>query len=331
MNILITGGLGFIGGEMVQHFLKEGNAVSIIDKNIYSENLISNHNRLLQCRTYIGRVENINKHPIITDEHFDLIIHCAAQTAVTKSLSNPKEDFYSNAAGTFEVCEKARKDDAMVLFCSTNKVYSEHVNGYSIVQKPTRYEFTDSGFGVDENCPIGVSPLSPYGVSKLSGDLYTQEYNKTYGLNTVVFRLSCIYGASQRGTEDQGWVSHFVKTIMSNGRLNIYGDGKQVRDVLYVDDLVNLFDKAVKMGKPGVFNVGGGVENTISLLELIKEVYNNTDKKEAEIMFEPWRTADQKVYISNINKVSEFYGWKPSVSPSMGIKKLIEREKRKLS
>ena len=256
----------------------------------------------------------------------DIIIHAAAQTAVTTSVIDPLADFESNALGTFNVLEAARKNDVKsVLYCSTNKVYGENVNKAKVIEEKLRYAFEKKYLnGISENFSIDLCEHTPYGCSKLTGDLYTQDYGKLYGLKTGVFRMSCVYGTRQLGIEDQGWVAWFAIATILGKNINIYGNGKQVRDVLFVSDLVDVFDKFIKSNlKSGVFNIGGGHENTLSLLELL-DLLNKLANKKSKINFLDWRPSDQKVYISDISKAKKGLGWQPKVSPKEGVKKLVD-------
>jgi CDP-paratose 2-epimerase len=256
----------------------------------------------------------------------DAVVHTAAQTAVTTSIEDPKTDFEINALGTFNVLEAARLSDSepVVIYCSTNKVYGENVNGFGVMEKPNRYEFENKrNKGIGETLPIDLCEHTPYGCSKLSGDLYVQDYGHLYGLRTGVFRMSCIYGTRQFGVEDQGWVAWFAIATILGKPITIYGDGKQVRDVLYVDDLVSVFDSFINSGlRQGVFNIGGGPENTISLLELLDLLEGLTGKR-SEVKFAPWRPSDQKVYVSDTAQVRKKLNWEPTVNPQQGVERLV--------
>jgi len=319
--IFITGGLGFIGSNLALHFKGEGYEVAVIDNrrddvgNHRTSILAENGIRCIH-KEYIGWINGLMGKEMGRD--IDTILHCAAQTAVTRSLKNPRYDFINNARGTFELCEYARENDSGIIYMSTNKVYGDNVNKIPIEETSTRYEFIDKTFSIGEDFPIDRCIHSPYGVSKLVGDLYVQDYEKIYGLNNKVFRCSCIYGADQSGTEDQGWIYHLGNLIIGGGTVKIFGDGKQVRDILYIDDLVNLFDKAIESEERGVFNIGGGFKNTISVLELIK-LFNKEFKN---IKYHNWRLADQKIYISNIQKAREAFDWEPTILVEEGIKRL---------
>ena len=247
------------------------------------------------------------------------------QVAVTTSIANPRIDFEINMLGTFNILEVARLEDADLIFASTNKVYGENVNKIPVIEKETRYEYADPNFreGIPETFPIDLTGHSPYGCSKLAADIYVQDYAHTYGLKTGVFRMSCIYGERQFGVEDQGWVSWFAIATLTSKPITIYGDGKQVRDVLYVEDLVNVFDKFLNSNlKHEVFNIGGVPKNTLSLLELL-EMLKRMSGMNPKISFAEWRPADQKVYISNINRAKILLNWEPKTTPEDGIKRLV--------
>jgi CDP-paratose 2-epimerase len=212
-----------------------------------------------------------------------------------------------------------------MIFTSTNKVYGENVNKIPVIERETRYEYADPKFreGIPETFPIDLTGHSPYGCSKLAADIYVQDYAHTYGLKTGVFRMSCIYGERQFGVEDQGWVSWLTIATLTGKPITIYGDGKHVRDVLYVEDLIDAFDKFLNSKlKHEVFNIGGGPKNTLSLLELL-EMLKNMSGANPKVSFAEWRPADQKVYISNINKVRVLLNWEPKISPEDGVKRLV--------
>lgn len=213
----------------------------------------------------------------------DAVVHTAAQTAVTTSLSDPIKDFELNALGTLNVLEAIRHSKANVNFvgCSTNKVYGGNVNGVEIVEMEKRYSVRDEyPNGIPEEFPIDHCEHTPYGCSKLTADLYIQDYVHTYGLRAAAFRMSCIYGERQFGVEDQGWLAWFAIATILGKPITIYGTGKQVRDVLYVGDLVRAFDAFLQgKGDPGVYNIGGGPNNTLSLLELLEMLRKLIPKK----------------------------------------------------
>jgi CDP-paratose 2-epimerase len=336
-KILVTGGAGFVGSHVAESHAKRGNDVVVLD-NLSREHLLgkgyqnANYNwshleRYDNVKLIKGDVTNFEELKEATKD-VDAIIHTAAQTAVTMSLTNPKTDFMINTLGTFNILEAARKfcNNPAIIFCSTNKVYGNNVNEINVVEKETRYIFEDKfKNGVPETFPIDLCEHTPYGCSKLAGDLYTQDYAKVYGLKTAVFRMSCIYGPRQFGVEDQGWIAWFIIATLIGKPITIYGDGKQVRDVLYVKDLVNAFDAFLQRKNQlsgEVFNIGGGPQNTLSLLELLNMLEKLTGKR-SKTKFSEWRPSDQKVYISNISKAKEKLGWNPKVSPKKGVKKLV--------
>ncbi len=339
-RILITGGAGFIGSNAARKFHSCGHEIIIVD-NLSRAQLLNpkmpfqfNYNwnelsKLEKVRCFKEDIRNIDALKSIFRSHKpDVIIHTAGQTAVTTSLQDPKTDFEINAAGTFNVLEAARQTDLCPIFiyCSTNKVFGESPNEYTLIEEDTRYTFADSTFkGFNFETSVDNTCHSPYGASKLCGDLYMQEFGRTYGFLTGVFRMSCIYGINQFGLEDQGWISHFIISMLNNGNINIYGNGKQVRDILYIDDLLiaysSYIDKAKQLG-PKVYTMGGGLNNSISVIECInylKTKFNYSGK----IIYQPWRMVDQKIYISDISKVSEDLSWKPKITPYEGIDKLI--------
>ena len=333
MRILVTGGAGFIGSHVAEYFSEKGCEVIALDnlkrgeilgKNISLEHNIEFLNGLSNVSFVKGDIRDFSLLKNLC-KNIDVIIHAAAQVAVTTSLENPREDLEINVLGTFNVLEAARLCDAAVIYCSTNKVYGDNVNKIPIVEKNKRYEFADDKYknGISEDFPIDLCEHTPYGCSKLAGDIYVQDYSHTYGLKTGVFRMSCIYGERQFGVEDQGWVAWFTIATLLDKPITIYGDGKQVRDVLYVKDLIRAYDAFLKSNlKQEVFNIGGGPENTTSLIELIDLLEELTGKRPT-IRYDNWRQSDQKVYVSNIQKLEKKLGWRPEVTLEEGLRKLI--------
>ncbi|MEE9474848.1 MAG: NAD-dependent epimerase/dehydratase family protein, partial [Candidatus Hydrothermarchaeaceae archaeon] len=322
MKILVTGGAGFVGSHVSEYYAKKGDEVIVLDNLSRGETLKTADRRESSINynwNHLKNVENIElakgdirkeDEIIKAVEGVDAVIHAAAQVAVTSSVNDPRMDFEINALGTFNVLEAARKseNDPAVVYCSTNKVYGENVNQVPVKEEDTRYVF-DGIDGVPETLSIDLCEHTPYGCSKLAGDLYVQDYAELYGLKTAVFRMSCIYGTRQFGNEDQGWVAHFVISTVMGKPLTIYGDGKQVRDILYVSDLVRACDIFIESNKKsGVYNIGGGPKNTISLLELLDLLEEETGKR-SEITFSTWRPSDQKVYVSDITKAKKELGW----------------------
>ena len=338
-NVLVTGGAGFVGSHVAEYYASKGEEVTVFDNLSRAELLGYETLNAVYNWNYLKRYENIEliKGDIQDAEAIkdaakdaDVIIHTAAQTAVTTSLVNPRTDFEVNALGTFNVLEAARlcKNNPCVIFCSTNKVYGDNVNKIPVREKEKRYEFADDKYknGVPEDFPTDLCEHTPYGSSKFAADIYVQDYARRNEIDAAVFRMSCIYGTRQFGVEDQGWVAWFSIATLTENPITIYGDGKQVRDVLYVTDLVNAFDAFVQkkdMIHHGVYNLGGGAENTMSLLELLDILAVLTGKR-SKIAFDLWRPSDQKVYVSDITKAKRELGWEPEVSPKEGVKKLVE-------
>jgi len=332
MRILITGGCGFIGCNLANSFLQKGAEVIIYDNLSRSgaeknkKWLEDNHQKNL---TFIhGDIRDFRGLKSATKDA-DTIFHTAAQVAVTTSVKNPKEDFEINVLGTFNVLEAVRlsNTDPILLYTSTNKVYGNNVNKLALLEKEFRYEFADNNLsnGIPEIFSTDANEHTPYGSSKYASDVYVRDYSSVYGLKTVSFRMSCIYGLRQFGNEDQGWVAHFLISSVFNKPIVIYGDGKQVRDVLFISDLINAFNAAVNninKTKGEVFNMGGGPKNTLSLLELI-DFINKARGRKIDVSFDDWRPFDQKVYISDIRKAKEYFGWEPQVDKETGINKIL--------
>jgi CDP-paratose 2-epimerase len=245
--------------------------------------------------------------------------------AVTTSVIDPREDFEINALGTFNLLEAIRESklDPAIIFTSTNKVYG-CIEDAVVVEHKDRYVYRDYPEGMDESRPLDFH--SPYGCSKGAADQYVRDYARTYGMRSVVFRMSCQYGIRQFGNEDQGWVVHFVIASQFGKDINIYGDGKQVRDLLYIDDLVRAFRMATKQIddiKGNIFNIGGGPDNVMSLLELVMMLEEMSNRK-INLRFSGWRPGDQQVYVSKICKAKAAFGWEPTISKRQGLKKLCE-------
>jgi CDP-paratose 2-epimerase len=333
MKILVTGGAGFIGSKIALRLANNGHEVIILDNLSRFQILGKGYLKTLENNLDLLKRHNITFYRgdirrysdvLEASEGVEYIVHAAAQVAVTTSLRDPRLDFEINALGTLNVLEAARVRDAGVLYTSTNKVYGENVNKIPLVEKETRYEYADPAFreGIPEDFPVDLTGHTPYGASKLAADLYVQDYHHSYGLRTGVFRMSCIYGEGQFGVEDQGWVAWFAIATIMGKEITIYGDGKQVRDILHVEDLVDAVEKFIFSEKVGVFNIGGGPGNTVSLLELIKILEEITGVK-PKLSFANWRKADQKVYISNIKKAENILGWRPRIGVIEGVKKLV--------
>lgn len=332
-KVLVTGGAGFIGSHVAEAFAREGHEVVVYDNLSRAKLLGKSVGDPEYNWKYLGSLGNVIRvrgdvrdFAALSDaaREAELIVHAAAQVAVTTSVENPREDFEVNAMGTLNVLEAARREDAAVLYLSTNKVYGENVNRVPVRERDTRYEFADPRYssGIPEDFPIDLTGHTPYGSSKLAADVYVQDYAHTYGLRTGVFRMSCIYGTRQFGVEDQGWVAWFAIAAATGRRITIYGDGKQVRDVLFIDDLVDAVRRFASSSSSGVYNMGGGPSNTLSLLELLSMLREMGLRP--EYSFSDWRPADQKVYVSDVGRAARELGWRPKVSPAEGVRRLVE-------
>lgn len=334
MKVLVTGGAGFVGSHVCEYYAKQGAQVVAYD-NLSRAKLLGRKSadtcynwQFLETLKNVKRVKadicdfaTLKKYVATVD----VVIHTAAQTAVTTSVVKPGPDFDANAVGTFNVLEaarQARKSPAIVI-CSTNKVYGENVNQIPIRNEKTRYTFSGKyRSGVSENLGIDLCEHTPYGCSKLAADIYAQDYARLYGLRVGVFRMSCIYGTRQFGVEDQGWLAWFVIAAVTGQPVTIYGDGKQLRDVLWVDDLIrsyNLFLRSKE--RHVVLNVGGGPHYTLSLLELLAMLKSLGFPVKPK--FGSWRPSDQKVYISDIGRARKLLHWRPLISPSAGVEKIV--------
>lgn len=335
MRILVTGGAGLVGSHCAEFFATDNpkNRVIVLDNLMRSRifgyekaSVEFNWNYLKGFRNIErikGDVRNGKDVTRAIGKGVDVVIHAAGQPGVPSSVRMPLEDFSINAYGTLNVLEAARKRsrDTVIIYCSTNKVFGENVDKIPLVEKQERYVFSGTD-GVSESMPTDLTGHTPYGVSKLVGDLYVQEYSYIYKMKTAVFRMSCTYGTRQFGFEDQGWVAWFIIAALFNKPITIYGNGKQVRDMLYADDLVDAFNRFIKSDLPrGLFNIGGGPDNTISLLEFLDEIESLTGKK-PKVNFSDWRPSDQKVYITDTSKLEKTLDWKIQTPVKEGIKKL---------
>ncbi len=328
MKAVVVGGAGFIGCNLADALLAEGNEVTVFDnlsRRGTRENLAWLRARHKDVSFVKGdiRTDHPEMRRVFADA--DAVYHLAAQVAVTTSVANPREDFEINALGTFNVLEAVRNSGAnpTVIYSSTNKVYGG-MEDVKIVKKGKRYAYKDLPRGIPEDRLLDFH--SPYGCSKGCGDQYVRDYARIYGLKTVVFRQSCIYGHRQFGVEDQGWVAWFTIASALGKKITIYGDGMQVRDVLYVDDLVRAFQTAtqkINVAKGRIYNIGGGPKNTMSLLELIAFLEKQSGKK-INYAHSDWRPGDQPVYVSDIRKAKKELGWEPKVSAEQGVARLAE-------
>jgi CDP-paratose 2-epimerase len=332
---VVIGGCGFIGAHCIVRLLREGHRVLCVD-NLSRATAQANLRWIMDSRDWPLRhftfvyadirnssdLEGALKDYSKCDGSPELIIHQAAQVAVTQSVAMPRNDFETNALGTFNVLEAVRQicPEATVIFASTNKVYGS-LKGIRIRETQKRYEFQDLSSGVNVDQPLDF--YSPYGCSKGAADQYVRDYARIFKLRSIVFRQSCIYGCRQFGHEDQGWVAWFVIAALLGRRSTIFGNGKQVRDLLWVDDLVDAYWKAWQGPVSGgeIFNIGGGPQNTLSLLELL-EMLEQISPSLLPPRFSEWRPADQPVYVSDVQELRNRLAWEPTVSPREGVEKL---------
>lgn len=329
-HYLITGGCGFIGSNLTASFLEHGDSVTVFD-NLSRAGTERNLKWLRSLDAHgfefiQGDVRDADTiRVVLEDAGFDVVFHTAGQVAVTTSVVNPREDFDINALGTFNVLEAVRLSGRKTpfFFTSTNKVYGG-MDDVPIADRGDHYDYESLPDGVSEDRLLDFH--SPYGCSKGTADQYVRDYARIYDMPNVVFRMSCQYGPRQFGNEDQGWVAHFVIAAHLGRPLSIYGDGKQVRDVLYVTDLVRAFQMALQSidrTRGRIYNIGGGRPNTMSLLELIALLEKLTGRK-MRLTFGDWRPGDQPVYISNTALAERDFGWRPEVSKHQGVERLLE-------
>jgi CDP-paratose 2-epimerase len=329
--VLITGGCGFVGTNLADRLLREGHRVCVFD-NLSRPGVERNldwlreqHGKNLIVRTEDTRDTGAVRDAVRRASH---AFHLAAQVAVTTSLQDPLEDFEVNARGTLNVLEAIRGSiqKPPLFFTSTNKVYGG-LDDVPLDEETLRYVPRDqvvARHGISEDRPLDFH--SPYGCSKGTADQYVRDYARSYGLKTVVFRMSCIYGPHQFGTEDQGWVAHFLIRALNREPITVYGDGKQVRDILFVEDLVSallLSAQHIDVCSGRAFNIGGGAANTISLRELLTMI-RKFEGREPRVDWSDWRTGDQKYYVSDAALFGELTGWRPAVGVAEGIRTLRE-------
>jgi CDP-paratose 2-epimerase len=327
MHLLITGGAGFIGCNAADHFLRSGHSVTLFDnlsRHGTASNLAwlqANHGERLRFVQGDVRDYDALRQVLAGAER---VLHLAGQVAVTTSVHNPREDFDINALGTFNVLEALRlvAPDAALINASTNKVYGG-MEQIAIVDQGDQYGYADWPHGISEEAPLDFH--SPYGCSKGAADQYTIDYARIYGLKTVSLRQSCIYGQRQFGVEDQGWVAHFVIAAVLNRPITIFGDGKQVRDVLHVDDLVQAYARAFdRIGDVAgqAFNIGGGPRHTLAIWTQFGPLLEQLAGRPVAVERGPWRPGDQRVFVADIRKAARLLGWQPAITPTDGITRL---------
>ena len=329
-NYLVTGGAGFIGSNYVHRLLKRGEKVTIFDN--FSRGGAPRNFDWLKSEfgesafdVIVGDVKDAEK-ITASAKSADVIVHLAGQVAVTTSVTDPREDFESNALGTFNVMEAARLsgEKPIVLYASTNKVYGG-MEDVELFEESARWRYKDLLNGCPESQPLDFH--SPYGCSKGTGDQYVRDYARMYGLPTVVFRQSCIYGPRQFGIEDQGWVAWFIIAAVMGRPITIYGDGKQVRDILHVEDLLNVYDLAVEkidIAKGRVYNIGGGPDNVMSIWAEFQPKLEALLGKSIQVARGDWRPGDQKVFYADISKAEKELGWRPNIPVDRGVEMLFD-------
>jgi CDP-paratose 2-epimerase len=327
-NILVTGGAGFVGSNLVNSLLDDGLRVTIFDAFLRQgayDNVAWLQQNPRSAKLSVIK-EDVRNFAAVRDAvtTADIIYHLAGQVAVTTSVTDPRADFEINATGTLNVLEAARLSGCRppVIFTSTNKVYGG-LEELDVVEERDQYRFRHLPQGVAESQPLDFH--SPYGCSKGAADQYTRDYTRIFGLPTVVFRMSCIYGPRQFGTEDQGWLAHFIIAALTGRPITIYGNGKQVRDVLFVEDLVRAFRLAIEkidQVKGEVFNIGGGPSNALSVWAQFSRYLAELKGEPVSAQFDDWRPGDQPCYVSNIEKIREQLGWQPLIDKATGIGRL---------
>ena len=328
-NYLITGGAGFIGSNYVHRLLKRGESVTIYD-NLSRAGAPKNLDWLKKDygeKSFKMIVADVRDASAIAEaaRQADVIVHLAGQVAVTTSVTNPRDDFEANALGTFNTLEAARLSERnpVFIFASTNKVYGG-MDDVKVVEDATRWRYAELPDGCSESQPLDFH--SPYGCSKGTGDQYTRDYERIYGLRSVVFRQSCIYGPRQFGVEDQGWLAWMTIAAVTGRKITIYGDGKQVRDVLHVDDLLDGYDAAIariEVAKGRVYNMGGGTQNILAVWAEFGPLLEELLGKKIEVDWADWRPGDQRVFYADYSKARNELGWSPKIGLKSGIERLV--------
>jgi CDP-paratose 2-epimerase len=327
---LVTGGAGFIGSNYVARLLKRGEEVVIFDNlsragsqmNLVWLRQSYGTNSFQLVQGDVRDADSIRK----VAHKADVIVHLGAQVAVTTSVVDPREDFEINALGTFNVLEAARASgrNPAVIYASTNKVYGG-MEDVRVAEGENEYHYVDYKDGIPETMLLDFH--SPYGCSKGCGDQYVRDYHRIYEIPTTVFRQSCIYGTRQFGVEDQGWVAWFIIAAVMGKPITIYGDGKQVRDLLFVDDLLDAYDAALEHPEKAagkIFNVGGGPDKTLSIWKEFGPMLEELTGHPIEVKWSDWRPGDQKIYVSDILKAEQDLNWKPKVGIQEGIQRLFQ-------
>ncbi len=329
MKVIITGGAGFIGCNAAERVLRRGDEVVVID-NMSRPGAHQNIEWLLGLglQNFLPidlRAADEMEMAFRNHQDADMILHLAGQVAVTTSVSDPRLDFESNALGTFNVLEAIRINHmrAALIYSSTNKVYGG-MDDLKVLRDGNRYAYADLPKGVSEDRALDFH--SPYGCSKGAADQYVRDYSRMYGIPTVVFRQSCIYGYRQWGMEDQGWVAWFMIAASLGRPITVFGDGCQVRDLLFIDDLLDAYDAAwrhIDVAAGRVYNIGGGSSNVLSLLDLLTFLERRRENP-VSYQLAQWRPGDQRIYVSDIARARKELEWEPKVSCKEGLDRLYD-------
>jgi CDP-paratose 2-epimerase len=326
-SVLITGGAGFIGCNAARYFSNRNWHVTVLD-NLSRQGAEKNLEWLSDGTSFdFERADVVDRAAIdgaVSAKRYDAVIHLAAQVAVTTSVIDPRADLMTNALGTFNVLDAVRRfcPEAVFVFASTNKVYGKITSAETRLIGE-RYGYTDRPHGIAETEALDF--LSPYGCSKGAADQYTLDFARIYGIPATSFRQSCIYGTHQFGVEDQGWVAWFTIAARLGRQITIFGDGRQVRDVLNVQDLLRAYEAAIQnpdrvAGE--AFNVGGGPIHLLSLLDLIAMLERRLGQK-IPMKWREWRPGDQRAYVSDIRKLQTQLDWTPEIDVEAGVGELI--------
>lgn len=330
MRVLITGGCGFLGSHVAEYFRREGDEVTVLDNLARHELALTGYDLIASRNHNLDFIKSIGCEFIKDDvtrplkkahvKEVDYIVHCAAQPAMTLATQNPRFDFETNVLGTFNVINIAQLKDIPMVNCSSIHVYGNDINK-NLVEKDTRFTNTPESF--DEEYPILNGDMTPLHASKRAAELYVQTYVETYGLRAATFRLTGMYGPRQFGGMDHGWVANFaIRTIMGRP-IYLFGTGKQVRDILYASDAARAFGLWFEGGKSEIYNIGGGLDNAISLQECIKLIEKTVDI-EAEVSLKAPRFGDLYYFVCDSTKAERDFGWKPEVSNHEGLIHLTE-------
>jgi CDP-paratose 2-epimerase len=331
MKVLVTGGCGFIGSHVCEYYRNKGAHVISFDnmtkhelmRTGYATNLARTYNwnflKELGVTLIKGDIRNIDE-LLKAARDCDFIVHTAAQPAMTISIESPQLDFSTNVTGTFNILETARRFDIPVVSCCTIHVYGNKINE-TLKEEKTRYVRTPPT--IDETHPIMEGTITPLHASKRSAELYVQAFIDTYDLKAASFRLTGLYGPRQFGGEDHGWVANFTIRTVLGIPVTIYGTGKQVRDILYASDVAEAFHAFYQVKKPGIYNIGGGLSHSISLIECLSLIEEITRKKPV-IKYGPSRLGDLQYFVCDISKAKRLLNWAPKVPPRVGVSKLAK-------